>query len=115
VGSVRFRWRDYRTSTGGRPVKASIDSLTDEEAAVVVAAMKEISTVGLPAARHLRDDIYEVRAESERRSFRLLFAKETKFILLALHGFAKKTQKTPARELDLVERRLRDWRSRGEQ
>jgi hypothetical protein len=36
---------------------------------------------------HLRDEIYEVRAESERRSFRLLFAKETKFILLSLHGF----------------------------
>jgi hypothetical protein len=39
-----------------RPVKAFIDSL-DEEAAVVVAAMKEIAAVGLPAARHLRDDI----------------------------------------------------------
>ncbi len=115
MGPVRFRWRDYRTSTGARPVKKFIDGLTDEEAAAVVAAMKEVAVLGLPVARHLRDDIYEVRAESERRSFRLLFAKETKFILLSLNGFAKKTQKTPARELDLAERRLKDWRIRGKQ
>jgi phage-related protein len=113
VDSVRFRWRDYRTSTGGRPVKVFIESLTDEEAASVVAALREISMVGVSAARHLRDDIYEIRAESQRRSFRLLFARATKFILLSLHGFTKKTQKTPARELDLAERRLRDWRARG--
>ncbi len=84
----RFRWRDYRTVAGGRPVKEFIDALTDEDAAAVVAAMKEVAVVGLSAARHLHGDIYEVRAESERRAFRLLFAKGTKFILLSLHGFA---------------------------
>ncbi len=94
-------------------MKEFLDRLSDEEAAAVVAAMKEVAVLGLPVARHLRGDLYEVRAESERRSFRLFFAKETKFILLSLHGFAKKTQKTPARELDLAERRLKDWRTRG--
>jgi len=108
----RFRWRDYRTAAGARPVKEFIYALTDEEAAAVVAAMKEVAVVGLSAARHLRGDIYEVRAESERRSFRLLFAKETKFVLLSLHGFTKKTQKTPPRELETAERRLKDWRTR---
>ena len=107
----RLRWRDYRTKSGARPVKAFLDDLTDEEAAAVVAAMQEVATVGLTAARHLRGDIYEVRAEAETRSFRVLFSHETKFILLSLSGFQKKTQKTPARELELAERRLRDWRS----
>ncbi|MSP63549.1 MAG: hypothetical protein EXR72_25040 [Myxococcales bacterium] len=45
----------------------------------------------------------------------MLFAKETRFILLSLAGFAKKTQKTPARELETAERRLKDWRARGEE
>lgn len=109
----RFRWRDYRTAAGARPVKDFLDALTDEEAAAVVAAMKEIAALGLDRARHLRGDVYEARAESERRSFRLLFSKETRFILLSLAGFAKKTQRTPARELELAERRLGDWRGRA--
>jgi phage-related protein len=34
-------------------------------------------------------------------------------VLLALSAFAKKTQKTPVRELAVAETRLRDWRERG--
>ncbi len=72
--------------------------------------MKEVAKLGLSAARHLRGDVYEVHAEAETRSFRLLFAQETKFILLALHGLQKKTQKTPPRDIEAAERRLKDWR-----
>jgi phage-related protein len=34
-------------------------------------------------------------------------------VLLALEGFQKKTQKTPDRLIQLAEKRLTDWRSRG--
>jgi phage-related protein len=34
-------------------------------------------------------------------------------VLLSLSAFAKKTQKTPLRELERAETRLRDWRDRG--
>jgi phage-related protein len=34
-------------------------------------------------------------------------------VLLALEAFAKKTQRTPPRTIELAERRLADWRSRG--
>jgi phage-related protein len=69
----------------------------------------------LPAAKHLRGDIYEIRADAPTRSFRLLFSGEGRFkqVLLSLSAFSKKTQKTPPRELELAERRLRDWRDRG--
>ena len=109
----RLRWRDYRTPTGARPVKAFIDALTDEQAAAVVAAMKDVADNGLAAARHLRGEIYEARAEAERQAFRLLFAQETKFILLSLSGFQKKRAKTPLDEIELAESRLVDWRRRG--
>jgi phage-related protein len=94
-------------------VKAFFDTLTDEEVAAIVAAMKEVALSGLSCARHLRGEIYEVRADAELRSFRVLFAQETKFILLSLSAFEKRTQKTPARELDLAVRRLKDWRAHG--
>jgi phage-related protein len=109
----RLRWRDYRTRAGGRPVNDFIDTLTDDEAAAVVAAMREVRDQGLPGARHLRGDIYEVRAITDLRSFRILFAQEAKYVLLSLSAFAKKTAKTPRAEIELAEARLSDWRQRG--
>jgi len=95
-------------------VKAFIDALTDEEVASIVAGMKDVIARGLPSAKHLRGDIYEVRADAATRSFRLLFAAEGNYsqVLLSLSVFEKRTQKTPPRELDLAEDRLRDWRHR---
>ena len=111
----RRQWRDFRTRAAGRPVKDFFDTLTDEEAAAIVAGMKEVAELGLSAGKHLRGDVYEVRADAAIRSFRILFSAEGKYghVLLSLSGFVKKTQTTPPRELELAERRLRDWRERG--
>ena len=111
----RRRWRDYRTPAGRRPVSEFIDRLSDADAASVVAAMKEVALAGTAVARHLRDDIYEVRADGDRTIYRILFAPEGRHgqVLLALDAFAKKTRKTPPRAISLAERRLRDWRARA--
>lgn len=109
------RWRDYRTSAGRRPVAEFIRQLSDPDAAAVVAAMKEVALDGFVAARHLRGEIYEVRADGDRVIFRILFAAEGRRgqVLLALEAFGKKTQKTPPATVTLAERRLKDWRARG--
>jgi phage-related protein len=111
----RRRWRDYRTQAGRRPVADFIDGLSDSDAASVVAAMKEVAIEGREAARHLRGEIYEVRAMGDRVIYRVLFAAEGSQgqVLLALEAISKKTQATPPRTIALAERRLRDWRSRG--
>jgi len=70
------RWRDYRTAAGRRPIKEFIDGLSDTDAAAVVAAMREVREGGLTAARHLRGEIYEVRADGDRQRYRILFAPE---------------------------------------
>jgi phage-related protein len=108
-------WRDYETRAGKRPVKEFIMRLSDEDAARVVAAMKEVAAEGLSAARHLKGEIYEVRATGTRGTYRVLFANEGKKsrVLLALEGFSKKAQKTPPELITLAEKRLRDWRSRA--
>jgi phage-related protein len=112
----RRRWRDYRTGAGRRPIKEFIEGLSDTDAAAVVAAMKDVRETGLGAARHLRSDIYEVRADGDRQTYRILFAPEGRRsqVLLALEGFSKKTQKTPPAKIQLAERRLSDWRRRGQ-
>jgi len=57
--------------------------------------MADVRAEGLRVARHLRGEIYEVRAEGARVSVRVLFAQEGEKgrVLLALEAFEKKTQK----------------------
>lgn len=78
--------------------------------------MKEVVAEGLPAARHVRGEIYEVIAHGERAAYRVLFAPEGRWgqVLLALVAFSKKTRKTPLDFIDLAQRRLRDWRQRAD-
>jgi phage-related protein len=111
----RRQWRDYRTPRGRRPVKEFLDDLPDEDAAAIAAAMKDVLVDGLAVARHLRGDIYEVRADADRVIYRVLFATEGRYsqVFLALEGFKKKTQRTPPETIRLAERRLASWRDRG--
>ena len=113
---VKRRWRNYATASGYKPAAAFIDGLPDLDAAEVHAAMKDVRDRGKREGRHLRGDIWEVRAEGPNGSYRVLFAAEGKKsrILLSVHAFAKRTQPTPDRDIRLAERRLADWRARGQ-
>jgi phage-related protein len=108
-GSQRIghRWRDYRTRAGNRPVRDFISALSDEDAAEILAAMAEVKEEGLRAARHLRGEIFEVRADGANVSYRVLFSAEGKKgqVLLALEAFSKKTQRTPEKAIRLAEDR----------
>jgi phage-related protein len=109
------QWRDYHTESGGRPLKDFLLALPDEDRAAILAEMEYVRKQGTSVARHVRQDIYEVRAFYNTKAYRILFACEGRFhhILLALEGFQKKTQQTPRAQLKLAEQRLTDWRRRG--
>lgn len=112
--AYRRHWRDYTTPGGARPVKEYLADLADDEVAEILAGMDEVEDEGLAAARHLRGPIYEVRADAANRSFRLLFSAEGRYgqVLLSLSIFEKRTQKTPAKEIELAEKRLALWQAR---
>lgn len=114
AGRYRRQWRDYRTRSGRRVVRAEIMALPTPDRAAVTAAMADVAKSGKKAARHLRGEIYEVRAEGADVIYRLLFATEGRYsqVLLALVFFVKKTRRTPPAEIELAEQRLSDWRSR---
>jgi phage-related protein len=109
----RLRWRDYRTESGARPVKDYIHGLSDADQTAIAAAMKEVTQEGLRVARKLTADLFEIRAIGLKAHYRLIFAPEAKYILLAVDIFDKDTQKLPAAIRKRAEGRLRDWRQRG--
>ncbi len=64
--------------------------------------------IGRPLVRSLKDGLWEVRSSlPSHRIARLIlcFHDET---LVVLHGFIKKTEKTPAADLALAKRRMRE-------
>jgi phage-related protein len=97
--SHKRRWRFYRTAAGNEPVRFFLSALSQDDRDAVTIAMKAVEITGVSKSRHLRGDIYEVRASSSTQAFRILFATEGHYqqVLLALEAFSKKTQKTPHR------------------
>lgn len=58
--------------------------------------------IGMPLVRSLGRDLWEVRSDLTRgRVARVLFCVTAEHMVL-LHGFIKKTQKTPKRDIDLA-------------
>jgi phage-related protein len=109
------QWRDYRTESGARPVRDFLFALPDEDRTAILKEMENVRIHGQSVARHLHQDIYEVRITHNTKAYRILFACEGHFnhILLSLEGFQKKTQQTPKNSIKLAEQRLANWRQRG--
>jgi phage-related protein len=109
----RVRWRWYRTATGTAPAKEFTDGLGDVDHATLVSAMREVQREGLGVARHLKDELWELRATGVRAHYRLIFSQEGKGRLLILDVYDTEAQRSPARVLRRALQRLRDWRSRS--
>ena len=65
--------------------------------------------IGMPLCRSIKGQkgLWEIRTNLEGgRIARVIFCAHDRSMVL-LHGFIKKTQKTPDRELDVAERRMR--------
>lgn len=65
--------------------------------------------IGMPLCRPLGDGLWEVRSDlTGNRIARVLFC-FTEGRIVVLHGFVKKTQKTPAADLEVARKRKREF------
>ena len=112
----------YKTTSGKVPVKEFLDSLSSKHAqkvAWVLELVERLDQIPVQYFKKLKstDDIWEVRAGVGSNRFRLLgFIDDDEFVILT-NGFAKKSQKTPKKEINLAEQRKADYLSqkRGKQ
>ena len=105
---VRF----YRTGAGREPVREWLLGLRQEDKKAIGEDIKTVQfgwPLGMPLVEKLERDIWEVRTDLEQRISRVLFTVHRGMIVL-LHGFIKKTPKTPPQDLALARRRLRELR-----
>lgn len=108
----------YETIEGKSPVKEFIDSLSPASKAkyIFIADLLEAYGIGVkePYVKPLtgRRKLFEIRIKDKANIHRILYFTFTgkKFVLL--HGFTKKTGKTPIREIEIAVRRLEEYLSR---
>jgi phage-related protein len=101
----------FRTSLGNEPVREWLLSLSKENRKAVgtdIAYVQYKWPLGRPHVDHLRGSVWEVRSSLKGRIARVLFAVDGKEMVL-LHGFIKKSQRTPSDDLALAEARWREW------
>jgi phage-related protein len=100
--------RFYRTETGQEPVCDWLRQLSADDRKRIGADIKTVEygwPIGMPTCRPLGKGLYEVRsALSSDRIARVLFCSHQGEMAL-LHGFIKKTQKTPPQDLNLARTR----------
>ncbi|MGC2696034.1 MAG: type II toxin-antitoxin system RelE/ParE family toxin [Candidatus Angelobacter sp.] len=96
----------FRTGAGGEPVREWLKSLSREDRKQIGTDIMTVEfgwPIGMPVCRPLGHAIYEVRTSlSNNRIARVLFYVDKRGRMVLLHGFIKKTQKTPAEELNLA-------------
>jgi phage-related protein len=102
--------RFWRSSTGREPVREWLNELPREDQRVIGRDISKVQfgwPVGLPLCRALSSGLWEVRSSlPSRREGRVLFGFHDG-MLIALHAFIKKAQKTPSEELALARERMR--------
>lgn len=103
--SVRF----FRQESGSEPVRDWLKSLSPQDRKLIGEDIKTVQwgwPLGMPLVRSMGGGLYEVRIHLESRIARVLFAFRDGQIIL-LHGFIKKSQKTPKPDLDLARERIK--------
>jgi phage-related protein len=102
---VRF----YRSDTGKEPVREWLRGLDSGDRKAIGLDLMRVQfgwPIGMPLVRSLKDGLWEVRSSLPSQRIARLVLCFHDDMLIVLHGFIKKTQKTPADDLSLAKRRM---------
>ena len=108
----------WRTSAGSEPVREWLRQLSHDDKQTIGRDIAQVQfgwPIGLPLCRSLTGGLWEVRSSlPSKREARVFFGFHDG-ILIALHAIIKKAQATPADDLALARRRLKEvssWREK---
>jgi phage-related protein len=103
----------YRTETGTEIVRDWLRGLEQADRNAIGQDLMRTQfrwPIGMPLCRPLGDGLWEVRSNlTSNRIARVLFC-SIEGRLLALHGFIKKTQRTPDADLEIARKRMSEFK-----
>ncbi len=105
-----MRWRvEYLDED----VKAALDGMPDDIRASFRRIVEMIGSYGLermrePYVKHLQGPVWEMRLKGKDGIARAAYVTASGRRVVVVHVFAKKTQKTPRREIEIALRRAKE-------
>lgn len=91
----------YRPESGNEPVREWLKGLSRDDKRRIGEDIKTAQIgwpLGMPLIRKIQKDLWEVRTTLDSGIARVFFTVDGEYMIL-LHGFIKKSQKTPQHEL----------------
>lgn len=108
---------DYMISFYNEAVQAEFDSwpvgLRARFRALTIRMVTYGPNLGMPHTRAMGDGLFEIRAKADVGIGRGFYCTLVGRRIVILHGFIKKTDKTPQRELDVARDRLKEVLQHG--
>lgn len=102
----------YRSESGNEPVRKWLKGLPRDDRRQIGEDIKTAQIgwpLGMPLIRKIDKDLWEVRTTLESGIARVFFTVDEAYMVL-LHGFIKKSQKTPQNELKTALTRLGNYK-----
>ena len=100
----------YRSGSGNEPVREWLQGLAKPDKKIIGEDIKTVQygwPIGMPVVRKLDNGLWEIRSRLDRRIARVLFTVYAGSMIL-LHGFIKKSRRTPAADIKLATARKAD-------
>jgi phage-related protein len=107
----------FLTKPGKEPVRDWLKSLEKEERKIIGGDIKLVQfrwPLGMPLVRKMEANLWEVRSKFTSGNISRVFFTVKGSQMVLLHGFIKKSQKTPQKEIDLARTRMKQWHSEVE-
>lgn len=109
----RLEVRFYKTDSGKEPFKDLLQKLDKPAKKIIGEDIKTVQygwPMGMPLVRKLETGLWEVRSNLENKITKIIFTVVSNTVIL-LHGFIKKSKKTPKPDIELARKRLSNLRS----
>ena len=102
----------YQHETGNEPVRDWLVSLLRDDRKIIGFDIKTVQLgwpLGMPLVKSMGDGLWEVRSHlTGSKIARVLFFLDGHCMIL-VHGFIKKTQKTPMEDIELAKKRKKRY------
>ena len=98
----------FRQESGKEPVRDWLKALPAEDRKLIGQDIKTVQwgcPLGMPLVRNIGNGLWEIRTDLPRRIARVIFCIRKEHIVL-LHGFIKKTQNIPKKDIELAKDRM---------
>ncbi len=106
----------YKTEKGSSPVEEFLETLSDKQTKKLAWVLRVIRDLDFTPKEYFKKlkntNIWEVRIQLGSNIFRILGFIEGNNIIVLTNGFQKKSQKTPKQEIELAEKRMREYLDR---